>query len=102
MKHLLCLVFMVNVAQPLMAQVDNISFFGTINNVGVLNWPNGTWYVSAILVDDMGNEIAPLSNQVTFMLTDTWPSITVTMTATAPITYFLRFYRDESGGLWLR
>ncbi|MCB1053080.1 MAG: hypothetical protein KDC71_20940 [Acidobacteria bacterium] len=94
MKGMLFLVFCVT--SMAWGQIDSIAFASNGPNVASLNWPNGDWYVRAILIDDMGVEVGPISNQIMFTLTNSWPSITVTMAADAPLTYALRFYRSAS------
>jgi hypothetical protein len=69
---------------------------GNIFSTASLNWPDGTWYVRAILLDDSMNQVGVLSPEISFVLTSNWTSVDVTMTSSAPTTYFIRFYRSNS------
>ena len=69
---------------------------GTIFNTASLNWPDGTWYIRAILLDESKNQVGVLSPEINFVLNSSWTSVNVTMASSAPTTYFIRFYRSNS------
>lgn len=79
------------------ADINTIIFNGPVNNVGVLNWANGDWYVRAIQIDDMGNEVGALTPETTFTLTDRWPSFKFTRSVDPiPAGHFIRIYRSQT------
>lgn len=96
-RTMVCACTLAFCASGAQADVNTVIFNGTVNNVGVLNWANGDWYVRAIQIDDMGNEVGALTPEITFNLMDTWPSFKFTRSVDPiPAGHFIRVYRSQS------
>lgn len=98
LARVLCLGLVVSFvgAQGVEAQeIDSIALNSTLN-VGSLNWPDGTWHVRAVLLDEFSNPVGALVAESVFSLSSEWPSIAVTMVSNAPSNYQIRFYRSNS------
>jgi hypothetical protein len=89
------MMFLLGLGAPsVSAQVASI---GTpvLNDIGALNWSDGTWYVRAILLDAGDSPIGAISNEVSFTSSSQYPSIPVTMTSSAHSTDTIHFYRSN-------
>ena len=91
-----CLLFLSLIVSEVKAQEISSLAQGTIFDSPTLNWPDGTWYVRAILLDESKNQVGVLSPEINFVLNSNWTSVNVTMASSAPTTYFIRFYRSNS------
>lgn len=95
MKSVLQALLLLTASASGFAQVNTIALAST-NAVGAIAWPDGTWYVRAILVDDMGVAVGDITDQISFALSGSYPSIDVTMGSDAPMDYEILFYRSQS------
>jgi len=85
-----------SLSPSVMADVSGINQNG---GLAVNVWADGTWYMRAIQVDDMGDAVGSLSPETSFPLTSMAPFIDPVLTVDVPDGHFIWFYRSQTAGI---